>query len=362
LKICYLAHAHSVHTMKWIQYFIEKGHDVSLISFNDPLWQVRGLKFYKLKKLISTRIDFLLNVGRVKRLLKQISPDILHAHYATDYGFLGALTGFHPFILSVWGSDIYITPRRSFLHKMAVEFNLGNADEICSTSRAMAEETRKYLKNKVNINITPFGVDTDIFRPMKKSINVNEIVIGAVKALEKNKGYGTDLLIEVFAELAAKHDGLKLKIVGDGNHRCELEELAASLGIADKVEFLGQIKHSEMPQFMSDLDIFCCLSRSGNESFGVSPAEASSCGVPVISSRAGGLPEVIKDLETGLLVETNNKGQIMDAFKILIQRPGLRALLGANGRKFVQQNYEWRDNAAIMDNIYEGIIGGRGLK
>ena len=99
-------------------------------------------------------------------ILKTFKPQLLHANYATSYGLLGAMTGFHPFVLSVWGSDVFTFPKKSFAHKMLFKYNLNKADKILSTSRFMSQEISKYTSKK--IEITPFGVDLEKFYPYKE--------------------------------------------------------------------------------------------------------------------------------------------------------------------------------------------------
>jgi len=356
MKICLLAQADCVHTMKWAKYFAERGYEVSLISFSEPVWNIKGLRFFKLKRIFSERLDFILNLNRTRKLLKEIKPDILHAHYATNYGLLGALSGFHPYILSVWGSDVFITPRRSSFHKKLVEFNLSKADVICSTSGAMAKETKKYLKTGREVVITPFGVNIDQFKPPGVGKNGNDIVVATVKALVKGKGYGTDLLIEIFSMACKKHGNLKLVIIGKGEHRKELKQLAMKLGVAGKIEFLGYIPHERLPEVMSKIDIYCCLSKTDNESFGVAPLEASACGKPVIVSNVGGLPEVAVNGETGFVVNVSDKKSIGLALEQLILDASLRHQMGQLGRHFVESRYNWLENARIMENVYEKVL------
>jgi len=357
MKICYLAHANSVHTMRWAEYFVSKGHDVSLISFSDLLWDVKGLNFYKLDKILSKRLDFMICVPKVKALLKRIKPDILHVHYASDYGFLAALVGFRPYILSVWGSDIYVTPKRSFIHKKMAEYSLRKADIVCSTSKAMSDETKKYLPERKNIIITPFGIDLNKFKPMQVKRNPGQLVIGTVKSLVKGKNLGNDLLISVFAGVVKRFDKVILKIVGHGEHRNDLEEMARRLNLKDKVRFLGYKKHSDIPRFLNGIDIYCCFSR--NESFGVAPLEASACEKPVVASKREGLLEVVEDRETGILVDIDDKGEVVDALYKLLMDADLRKKMGANGRKFVKDKYDWLSNAKLMENTYSEILNAQ---
>jgi len=106
MKICYLANADSIHTQRWVKYFADRGHEVHLI------------------------INLLIEIIQIRKLIKKIKPDIIHAHYVADYGFHAALTNFHPFILSVWGSDVLVAPRRSYFIKMMVKYALNKSDII----------------------------------------------------------------------------------------------------------------------------------------------------------------------------------------------------------------------------------------
>src|SRR5690606_14690363 len=112
---------------------------------------------------------------------------ILHAHYATSYGLIGALSGFKPFVLSVWGADVYDFPRRSKLHKKLFQYNLKKADLILSTSEIMRNELKKYTAKEVLV--TPFGVDTSVFCKKDIAEKDNSVInIGTIKSLEEKYG------------------------------------------------------------------------------------------------------------------------------------------------------------------------------
>ncbi len=144
----------------------------------------------------ASKIEYVKALPALKQAIKAFQPDVVHAHYATSYGMLGASSGFHPLIISVWGSDIYEFPIKSFLHKSFLKRNLRKADYIWSTGEAMAKEASKYTSK--NIDITPFGIDLNAFKPMnvKSLFNDEDIVIGTIKSLESN--YRIDLLIGAF--------------------------------------------------------------------------------------------------------------------------------------------------------------------
>src|SRR4030066_840547 len=110
MKICFLAGADSIHSKKWIEYFSEKGeNDIHWISLKQSIFgELKNIKFYLLKKFPIKYLGLLLNILPVRKLIRKINPDILHAHYAGVNGVLAALSGFHPFVLTAWGSGILI--------------------------------------------------------------------------------------------------------------------------------------------------------------------------------------------------------------------------------------------------------------
>ena len=141
MRICYIADAGSIHTQKWVRYFAGRGHELHLISRKSS--EANDIENLNLYWLTSFRYPLLLRYPydtiRVRRLIKEIKPDILHVHYAVGYGLLGALSGFHPFILSVWGSDVLVAPKQSKIYKLTVELAIRKADVIhCDADHIIA--------------------------------------------------------------------------------------------------------------------------------------------------------------------------------------------------------------------------------
>ena len=134
MKICYLADINSAHTHKFLNYFVKKGYDIHVISLGKG--EYNGVKVHSLDiednvmkgKSEKGKVGYLKKIKKVKELINEIKPDILHAHYASSYGLLGALANYHPYIISVWGSDVYDFPIKSPIHKMIIKYNLKKAD------------------------------------------------------------------------------------------------------------------------------------------------------------------------------------------------------------------------------------------
>lgn len=363
MKIVLLSAASSIHTVRWANGLSSAGHEVHVISQHpqaDLLDSAITVHIFPFRG----GVGYFTMVPAVRKLLTEIKPDIVNAHYASGYGTTARLVDFHPWVLSVWGSDVYDFPHKSCLHKWLVKKNLSAADRVASTSNCMADETRTLLPELADIAITPFGVDLNAYAGLmpEPSVQKKKLVIGTVKTMKPK--YGVDTLIESYAlllnSLKLKPElnppQLELRLVGGGEQTCELQELANSLGIADSVTFVGQVPHSLVPQELVKLDIYVALSRLDSESFGVAVIEAGAAGRPVLVSDAGGLPEVTVEGKTGFIVKRENAHAAAAALEKLVLDPELRHYMGKAGQVHVAKNYSWDISIETMLRTYKETI------
>lgn len=226
----------------------------------------------------------------------------------------------------------------------------------------MAAEVQRLVQGIQPPAVTPFGVDCALFRPQQVRC-AGTITIGTVKTL--THVYGVDVLIRAFARLwAIAHrqnarcaSRLRLLIVGDGEQRSDLCNLAVQLGIGAVTEFAGAVPHAQVPLWLRKLDVYVAASRQ--ESFGVAVVEASACGVAVVVSDAGGLPEVVRDGVTGWIVPQDDPHTLADALSTLVFEDELRQRFGNAGRQFVLQNYDWDRCVDTMERLYDDVAGAR---
>ena len=363
MKIVLLSAASSIHTVRWANGLSGAGHEVHVISQHpvedpfDPAVEVHVLQF-------RGALGYFTIVPAVRKLLKEIHPDVVNAHYASGYGTTARLVGYRPWVLSVWGSDVYDFPHKSFVHKWLVKKNLLVADAIASTSRCMAEETRSLAPELGDIDITPFGVDMESYNRIapKQAVSKSKLVIGTVKTMRPK--YGIDTLIEAFALLRDRiadsgiepKPVLELRLIGGGDQTPDLESLARRLGVAESVSFVGRVPHTEVPNRLAELDVYVALSRLDSESFGVAIIEASAAGRPVVVSDAGGLPEVTVQGETGFVVPRENPEAAAVALEQLVLDPELRHRMGVAGQSHVAQHYSWTACIQTMLGVYEKTI------
>jgi glycosyltransferase involved in cell wall biosynthesis len=361
MRILLLSNALSTHTIRWAK-ALSKTHEVLLFGFSAPttdiIKELEGVNIltsgirnsnttsdYSFRKL-----GYFRAIPGIRRIIKEFKPDILHAHYATSYGLIGALSGFHPFIISVWGSDVYDFPLKSLINRMLLKYSLRKADVILSTSHAMADQTSKFT-NK-NILVTPFGIDLKKFYKNRKVSHAKngEIVIGTIKTLHKI--YGITYLIRAFKIIVDRNPdkNIKLLIVGGGPFEKELKRLTIDLEIDDKTTFTGKIKQDQVPEYLNMLDIYVAVSIQ--ESFGVAVIEAGACELPVVVSGIGGLIEVVEDGKTGYIVPPKDPEETANAIEKLLKSEVTRTEFGRNARVRINDLYNWDNNVNLMNSVY----------
>jgi len=350
-RLCLMANAASPHTEKWAAELARRGWKVDIISFLPA--EIPRVKVHVVPRLLSGRTEFVfLHLRWIAQTVRKLQPDIVHVHYATSFGFLGAAAKVHPLIISAWGSDIFSFPRTSFLHRYLLEKILKKADVLCSTSRIMAAEMQKYVNPESQIDVIPFGVDIERFSPPARQAKQDPgapVIFGVAKYLQPV--YGLDILLRAFALLEERCPGRALlRIAGDGPEKKKLQNLAARLGITQQVEWLGAIPNCEVADLYRSLDVVVVPSRQ--ESFGVTAVEGSACGCPIIASNVGGLPEVVINRQTGLLIPPEDVQELCQAMEFMIAHPEKRLLMGQTGRKLVVEHYDFQRNVTQMEEVY----------
>jgi glycosyltransferase involved in cell wall biosynthesis len=364
MKVLLLSDTYSEHTEKWALGLASSGLKIGLFSFNKASYEWYNHKnitvFFEPEHKINaestlTKLAYLKYVSVLKKIIKHFQPDILHAHYATSYGLIGAMSGFSPFILSVWGSDVYDFPRRSKFHKKILQFNLKKADLLMSTSIVMKEELKRYTKQE--ILVTPFGVDTTIFCKKDNKLKVpGTIYIGTIKPIEEK--YGIVHIISA-AKLVIEgdpHHTYKFMLIGGGSNLNLYQSMIDKLNLTDYFEITGRIPFVEISNYHNLLDIFLNVSIDDSESFGVAAVEAMACEKPVIVTDVGGLLEVVNHGEYGLVVKKGDPSALATAIRQLVDDRDAAQKLGEKARQNVLTHYDWRNNLQKMISAYENLL------
>jgi phosphatidylinositol alpha-1,6-mannosyltransferase len=216
------------------------------------------------------------------------------------------------------------------------------------TKGEISKALSKNDKSKL-VQIAP-GIDVDHFVPIDSSKLRAELgltdksVIISVGRLVHRKGQ--DMLISSLPQIRAKIANVHLVLVGVGPHQGYLEKLAAKLEVTDCITFIGRINYADLPGYICLGDVFAMPSRSRFfglevEGLGIVYLEASACGLPVVGGKSGGAPDAVVAGETGVVVDGANTVEIAEACIELLNNPELCALMGANGRAWIIENWRW---------------------
>ena len=220
----------------------------------------------------------------------------------------------------------------------------------------------------VEVRTVPLGTDPLRFRPGLDTVAVRARYgldggrwLLTVARLVAHKGIDTG--IKVLAALRQTHPDLRYAVVGTGIKQPELEALAGALGVAERVRFLTDVPDANLPAIYNCAEVYLGLSRPEElliEGFGISLTEASASGIPVIGGLAGGIPDAVRDGETGLLVDSTDLGAVVESVRSVLADPELAGRLGRAGRHAVETHFNWDRVVAEVRGIGEEFGARRG--
>ncbi len=297
-------------------------------------------------------------------VFKKTKPDIIHAHWSLPQGLIGIIAKriFKiPCVTSIHGSDVY--GLRSAFFKALNSMVIRNSDACTANSMATARIARKVCGND-NVNVLPMGVDTEYFSKthdvasLKRKLKIEGPVILFVGRLIDWKG--TAYLIKAMPETLQRFPTAKALIIGSGPLKAELVGLAATLALQEHVIFIDEVPQEELVAFYSMADIFVLPSivneNGETEGLGVVLLEAMACGLPVIASNVGGIPDIIKDGETGLLVRQKDARSLSDQIIRLLSDDNLRKEVLINGQNLIKAEFSWEIVTDKFIEIYREVL------
>lgn len=335
--------ADSAHVARWAHGLTDRGFEITVISVGgEPIEEIPTIIYPRRGKLAYVRL-----AGQAARDAAAHNPDLIHCHYAAGFGLWTLALKYHPTLVSVWGSDVI---NISGPARWLVRRTLRKADWITATGEFLRKAACDILPEaESRMSVIPFGV-TPVDPP--PSFPPGPVQLCFLK--EHRPIYGPDLLLEAFALARQKVGDLRLTLAGSGDMNDQLKNRARELGMSEVVEFPGFIDHRMVVSLLSTHHILVMPSRM--ESFGVVALEASACARPVIATNVGGIPEVVRDGETGLLVPPENVPALASAIVRLATDLELSARLGRTGYEFVQQRYRWDTCLDQMCELYDRLI------
>ena len=306
-------------------------------------------------KLLLFTVPFLLisQFFRTIYLIRKKDIDLVHAHWFFPSGLIAGLAGKicrKQVVITAHGSDIFSLKGWFWNKVKKIIISLADAVSVVSP-----EIEKKLVKLKIGkIFIVPMGVDVSLFKfkPKEKQEKRNQIRLLFVGRL--NIAKGIDYLIKALPVIISKFPETKLTIVGLGQEKSKFEKLADKLNLMQNVDFLGGVANQELPKYYQEADIFVLPSLT--EGTPVTVLEAMSCGCPVVATKVGGLPSLIKDKKNGLLVKSQSSVEISRAIIKILSENDLRDKIIKEAQKTIEEGYSWPIIIKSFKGIYKSCL------
>lgn len=294
----------------------DNGHQVHFVTYNQPArldFFSENLFYHEVSVSKYPLFDYppyeLALASRLVDVVRFEKLDILHVHYAIPHASAAFMAKqilmsygiYIPVVTTLHGTDITLVGKDR-TYSPVVTFSINKSDGVTAVSEHLRKDTFEFFEIENEIRVIPNFIDLTRFSLKAKDHFKKAIAPSGEKILIHTSNFRkvkrTQDVIRIFAKVIKKIPS-KLLMVGDGGERTECEQLSRDLGVCDDVRFLG--KQDAIEEILSVADLFLMPSQS--ESFGLAALEAMACKVPVISSNAGGLPELNVDGVTGFLKE-----------------------------------------------------------
>jgi glycosyltransferase involved in cell wall biosynthesis len=273
--------------------------------------------------------------------------DVVHVHWPLPsgvFGLLGKWLGRTRLVASFHGAELLLIQRFSFL-KPVLRFIIKHCDAVSANSQFTADLIRRVAD--VPVFVIPFGSRIEIQElPVSQPPSGRVLFVG--RLIERK---GLPFLVEAIGLLGDSHS-VHLDVVGEGNQKTELMALVDRLGLSDRVTFQGRVNDEELAKLYARCDLFVLPaivdSHGDTEGLGVVLLEAMSYQRPVVAANVGGIPDIVRHEQTGLLVEQKDAQALADAIARILEDSDLARRLGEQGAAYVQQRFDW---SRIVDDV-----------
>lgn len=355
MRICYFADGKSFHTIRWCEHFYSLGHEIHLITFSAveiPNVQVHVVNSGDVK-VTGGNWKLIKNYRRVKDLVKTINPDIFHALYATSYGVTGALSKHKNYIITALGSDLLLSPQKSFLYRLAIRFAFRRARWITVMSQQMSDVARDLGTDMSKVAIVPFGVNPDVFNANQRKLPENEFVVTSTRNLEKV--YNIPHFLKALALVKDKIPNLKVNLMGFGSLEKELKKMTVDLGISDFITFWGRVNQSQIATTLNNSHVFVSVSLSDGNN--ISLNEAMACDAFCIATNIPANRQWIEDGVNGFLVEIDDVEGLAD--RILQAYSNYQLLhdkASPINKKIIEEKGIWANNMEVVEKKYQEMV------
>ncbi|MFZ0761940.1 MAG: glycosyltransferase family 4 protein [Candidatus Sulfotelmatobacter sp.] len=369
MKVLYFSDNTSGHNRRFLEKLSQSGLRV---WFLDPTsnraaqsWLPKQVHWLQAKQPLPRNLDkatFASFLPEFEHLLKEIRPDLVHAGPVQTCGYLTALSGFHPWLLTSWGSDILFDAERSPEGKQATQLALSSADAVfcdCDTVRARARQFADIPDSR--FVQFPWGIRKGTFSP--------EGALPSKEEFERETGthvflstrsweplYGIDTLLEAFRQAYRVDSSLRLLLLGSGSEAGRIREFVDVNGLSRVIQTFSPHRHEDMPKWFRAVDTYVSCAQSDGTS--ISLLEAMATGLPLVVTDIPSNHEWVVEAHNGWLARARSSEEFADRLlRAARLSPEQRRLFSERNQRIVQERADWDRNFPKLLEMYERIAG-----
>jgi len=354
MRICYLGNINSVHLGNIAAFFSREGHQVSVVTFASG--ELDGIEIYAWpgRKLMSRRTAYLTGIPWLKHKIAEINPDIVHAVYLSSYGFLGALSGFHPLVISAIGSDILITPNKNKFFGDIVKYTIQKCDLIHAQGVHLIDKLTALGAIPSKIVAFSYGVDFNVISEIKKADRIKREDFSIISTRHLEPKYDVETLVYAVQLVFKKIPSIRVKIFGEGSERKGLQNLVTRLNLDSSVSFSGSQSQMEVIKNLLGAQIYVSTSHSDGSS--LSLMEAMACGAfPVVSNIAAN-QELINHGDNGFLFAPGSFREAAEFIIEALQNPSLCRQAAIINYEKARQMGDMQRNLSGLQEVYNKLV------
>ncbi|MFH1612947.1 MAG: glycosyltransferase family 4 protein [bacterium] len=357
MKICFIGDfLRNRHNTTWVHYFYNAGYNVELIGEHNP--QIKGIPFHSLKVPPIPFLKTFFRIWKIKKILLQSKPDILHA-FDSIYGYLGALSFFHPLVITLWNDEIALFKIRNFLEKKFIIYGLKKADLITADAKCVVSSVENLLNKKNFIEFILTGIDLNLFNPrcisdLKKQLNIPEdfLVVTSLRSFEKEY-YNLDIIVKSIPYIIANFPKTIFLFLHNGKFFESIQKQVKKLNIEKFVKFVGLVPHNKMAHYLNISDI--AITIPSTDATSSSLLESMACKIPIIASDLPANCDWIKNDWNGLIVPSRDVKKLETAILILLKNFNQRKIFAERSFEIVKQ-FDYKLHMKKMKELYQNLV------
>jgi glycosyltransferase involved in cell wall biosynthesis len=365
MRILYFTRANSPHDQRFIEAIAANDHEVFVLRLQ-PLDASLGhqpgvteIEWQGSPKRVGL-VEIARIVPQVKKIIKKIHPDVIHAGPIQGPAYLAALAGAKPLLSMSWGYDMLMIAGRNSVTKGITRFTLRRSQMLVADCQAVVDKALSFGMKNTRIVKFPWGVDLDSFSPQSGEVGAKAlrarlgwedafIVLGSRTWEPK---YGMTILAEAFVEAASQEPRLRLILLGEGSQEATIRSILEEGGVMERVWFGGMVKQADLPGYYCAADLY--VSPSHVDGSSISLLEALACGRPVAVSDIPGNQEWIEQDQTGRLFDDYDPEALTKAIIEAVHSTRLEEM-GVNARKLAERKADWQNSVRLLMETYKKL-------